>query len=196
MKFLKIEAVDHGEFLHRYNIHYEEKDGTEKVYEMVSRDGGILSLNDLISHKPDAIVAVITDETDEHLLLLHEFRLEQGEAIYGLPGGLIEGDESPVSCLSRELAEETGLRLTEITEVFPPSPCCVGISNESAICIFGHAEGIISPSVSGDEEIEAGWFSRDEVMRLHKTEKFGSWAMAFSWMWAHRGLPGSANTLN
>ena len=191
MKFLKIDAVEHGEFLHRYDIHYEEKNGKRKVYEMVSRDGSIGSREDLLSHRPDAIVAVITDEDDEHFLLLHEFRLEQGESIYGLPGGLIEGDEDPVDCLARELLEETGLRLTAVTEIFPPSPCCVGISNECAICIFGHADGTIRPSENCDEEIEAHWLTREEIIRLQKTEKFGSWAMAFSWIWAHRVFPGS-----
>lgn len=191
MKFQKIEAVNHGEYLHRYNVYYIEENGNEKVYEMVSRDSCIMSLDDLISHKPDAIVAVITDAADEHILLLHEFRLEQGEAIYGLPGGLIEGNEHPVDCLFRELSEETGLTLTEVTEIFPPSPCCVGISNESAVCIFGHAEGTIRPSERCDEEIMAGWFTRDDVIRLQQTEKFGSWALAFSWIWAHRAFPGS-----
>ncbi len=191
MKFLKIEQVHSGEFLHTYNIHYEEKDGTRKVYEMVSRDGAIRSLPDMTGHRPDAVVAVITDAEDEHILLLREFRLEQGIAIYGLPGGLIEGGESPVDCLARELLEETGLRLTSVTEVFPPSPCCVGISNESAVCIFGHAEGSIRPSDSGDEEIEAHWLTREEVIRLQETEKFGSWAMAFTWIWARKHFPGS-----
>ena len=192
MKFLKIQAVDHGEFLHRYDIHYEEENGKRKIYEMVSRDGSILSLEDLRSHRPDAVIAVLTDEADEHILLLREFRMEQGEAIYGLPGGLIEDGESPAACLSRELLEETGLQLTQITEIFPPAPCCVGISNESAVCLFGRAKGIPRPSESGDEEIEARWFTRDEVIRLQKKEKFGSWALAFSWVWAHGGLPGSA----
>ena len=191
MKFLKIEQVHSGEFLHTYNIHYEEKDGTRKVYEMVSRDGAIRSLPDMTGHRPDAVVAVITDAEDEHILLLREFRLEQGIAIYGLPGGLIEGGESPVDCLARELLEETGLRLTSVTEVFPPSPCCVGISNESAVCIFGHAEGDIRPSDSGDEVIEAHWLTREEVIRLQETEKFGSWAMAFTWIWARKRFPGS-----
>ena len=195
MKFLTIDAVDHGDFLHRYDIRYEEKDGRIKVYEMVSRDSGITCLEDLLSHKADAVVAVITDEADEHILLLHEFRLEQGESIYGLPGGLIEGDESPVRCLERELYEETGLKLTSVTEVFPPAPCCVGISNESAVCIFGHAEGSIRSSDCGDEEIEAAWLTRDDVIRLQKTEKFGSWAMAFSWMWAHRSFPGAEGAI-
>ena len=191
MKFLKIEPAHNGEFLHTYNIHYEEKDGTRKIYEMVSRDGAMHSLEDMKSHRPDAVVAVITDTEDEHILLLHEFRLEQGGSIYGLPGGLIEGDESPVDCLARELLEETGLRLTTVTEVFPPSPCCVGISNESAVCIFGHAEGDIRPSERGDEEIEAHWFTRDEIIRLQSTEKLGSWAMAFTWIWARRRFPGT-----
>ena len=191
MEFLRIERKGEGRFLHRYDIHYREKDGTEKVYEMVSRDRGLDSREALLRHPTDAVIAVLTDETNQHLLLLHEFRLEQGEAIYGLPGGLLEAGEEPVECLARELAEETGLRLTEVTEIFPSSPCCVGISNERAICIFGHAAGTIRPSDNADEEIEACWFTREEILRLHKTEKLGSWALAFSWVWAHGCFPGT-----
>ena len=191
MEFLRIERKEAGRFLHRYDIHYREADGTEKVYEMVSRDPGLDSHEALLNHPADAVIAVLTDESDQHLLLLHEFRLEQGESIYGLPGGLLEEGEEPVACLARELAEETGLRLTEVTEIFPPSPCCVGISNERAICVFGHASGTIRPSDSADEEIEARWFTREEVLQLHKTEKLGSWALAFSWVWAHGCFPGT-----
>ncbi len=191
MEFLRIERKGDGRYLHRYDIHYREKDGTEKIYEMVSRDANLDSREALLTHPADAVVAVLTDQEDQHLLLLHEFRLEQGRAIYGLPGGLIEDGESPVECLARELAEETGLRLTEVTEIFPASPCCVGISNESAVCLFGHAAGQIRVTEQGDEEIEPRWFTREEIRDLHKTEKLGSWAMAFSWVWAHGCFPGA-----
>ena len=190
MKFLGIEKVGGGKFLHSYNIRYREKNGREKVYEMVSRDGNITGHNDLLQHGTDAIVAIITDKTDEHILLLHEFRLEQGQQIYGLPGGLLEKGESPVQCLKRELFEETGLSLADVYEVLPSAACAVGISNECAVCIFASAEGEIRPSDNADEEIDARWFTRDEVLKLQQSEKFGSWALAFSWIWAHGRFPG------
>ena len=40
-------------------------------------------------------------------------------SIYELPGGTLEGDESIVDCLVRELEEETGIRFSSVEDLLP-----------------------------------------------------------------------------
>ena len=50
--------------------------------------------------------------------------------------------------------------------------------------IFATAEGEVHPDRANGEEIEARWYTRSEILERQKTALFGSWALAFSWMWA------------
>ena len=85
MQFVDIEKKDGGAFLHRYDLHYIDRTGCPRTYEMVSRDRNIDSLEHLQHHRTDAVVMVLTDTTREHIALIHEFRMELGQRIYGLP---------------------------------------------------------------------------------------------------------------
>jgi ADP-ribose pyrophosphatase YjhB (NUDIX family) len=56
------------------------------------------------------VAAVITNEAGEVLLLRHTYRQDHYQ--WGLPGGWVKGRESMERALMRELAEETGWRIT------------------------------------------------------------------------------------
>lgn len=184
MQFKSIEKKHEGRFLHRYNINYVNQDGEQLSYEMVSRRGDIDSLDKLRDHRADAVVMIVRDEQDEHMLLIHEYRMELGRYIYGLPGGLIEDGESAEDCAKRELEEETGLKLEKIVHVYPSAACTVGIGDEQTVCVFARASGEIKSRSCGSEEISAAWYTRERILRLQQTELFGSWALAYSRIWA------------
>lgn len=188
MEFKSIEKKGGGKFLHRYDLHYTGTLGEERTYEMVSRNADIESFEQLVDHPADAVVMIITDRSNEHMVLIHEYRMELGQKIYGLPGGLIDPGETPEDCARRELKEETGLDLVEIKEILPAAACTVGIGDERTICIFASAEGGFHPDRATGEEIEARWYSREEIIERQKTTLFGSWALAYSWMWARGKL--------
>lgn len=184
MEYQKIEKVHAGKFLDYYNVTYLDQQGQHKVYEMVSRDHALDCHRKLHDHPTDAVVMIITDPTDEHILLVREFRCELGQVIFGLPAGLIDPGEDARACAVRELKEETGLDMVEVRDVLKGAFCAVGISNETTSCVIGVADGELSHYDTGGEEIDAAWYTKAQVRELIRKERFGSWAQAYCYMWS------------
>lgn len=184
MKFRNITLVHKGKFINRYNIEYETKSGASKVYEMISRKPDLKCLEDLKNSKADAVVMIIHSPDGSKLLLNHEFRMATGEWIYNFPAGLIDGDESISDAAKRELFEETGLELISIDEIWKESYSAVGFANEKTRVVIGRADGIIRSSDSELEEIEAAWFSKEELREILKTGQFASRTQAYCIMWS------------
>ncbi len=184
MEYEKIEKVYEGAYLDYYNVTYRNEEGQEKVYEMVSRDKQIDSKEKLYDHSTDAVVMIVNDVSDEHVVLVKEFRLELGKTIFGFPAGLIDPGETAAECAVRELKEETGLDMVRVRDVLKGAFSAVGISNETTSCVIGTAAGNFSHHDTAGEEIDAAWYSKEEVRRLIKTEHFGSWAQAYCYMWS------------
>ena len=90
MKFLSIDPILQGKFITRYDVAYETEAGTRKVYEMVSRDHTLASQEQLYSRDTDAAILFLTDIRGERLLLLREFRMATGQAIFNMPAGLLD----------------------------------------------------------------------------------------------------------
>ncbi len=184
MKFIGIEKKEAGKFITRYDVKYETVDGKIKNYEMISRIPDIDSFEKLHGKKADAVVIIATDETGEKILIDREFRLAPGEWVYNFPAGLIDPGETPEESAVRELREETGLLLYEITDFINTSYSAVGFSNETNVCVVGKARGEFKESTSTVEEIEPGWYTKKEVLELLKTEKFAARTQAFCYNWA------------
>lgn len=184
MKFISIEKVGDGKFINRYNVTYETSDKKIKIYEMISRKKNISSIDELINSPTDAVVLILTDEAGERILINREFRMAVGDYIYNFPAGLIDEGETYEESARRELMEETGLTLVSIDDVMYESYSAVGFSNEKNICVVGKASGTFAPSTSTFEEIEAGWYTKEEVRSLLATSHFAARTQAYCYMWS------------
>lgn len=184
MEFKGIQKKEQGKFITRYDITYETVDKQEKVYEIISRNHNIESEAQLCGSEPDSVVIIATNETGDKILINKEFRLAVGGWVYNFPAGLIDEGETPYESAKRELMEETGLELYEIDDFMGPSYGAVGFSNEINVCVVGKAKGEFKASTSSVEEIEPGWYTKEEVKTLLKKEKFAARTQAYCYLWA------------
>ncbi len=107
--------------------------------------------------------ALITNHEGKVLLLDHRVRPGSG---WGLPGGFLEHGEQPEQGVRREIREETGLELENVTLV-------------RARTSFTHIEIVFRAYSDGTPEIKSreikdfGWFDVDELPpgmdRSHKS---------------------------
>ena len=170
MELLKLEKVRDGKYLKNYEITYRNKAGKEKKYEIVSRQN--LADAAEIGGKPSGVSIVATCQ--DKLLLLHEFRMGVNRYVYNLCAGMLEPDESIEKCIVRELYEETGLHVKEIKKILPPSFAAVAFSDTTTYIAFAEVEGNFEDHTSDNEQIEAKFYSREEVKKLIDTEPFSS----------------------
>lgn len=184
MKFKGIQKKEEGKFITRYDVAYETADNREKIYEIISRNKQLDSIEALNGCRPDSVVIIATDESGQKLLINKEFRLAVGDWVYNFPAGLIDEGEEPVESAKRELWEETGLELYEIDDFIGPSYSAVGFSNEINVCVVGKARGTFRPSTSTAEEIEPGWYTKAQLRELLKTSRFAARTQAYSYLWS------------
>ena len=186
MKLEKIDKKEEGKFITRYDITYKTVDDTTKIYEMIIRNRNVKTREELRGNQPDAVVLMVTDESGEKIVLNKEFRMAAGTWVYNFPAGLIDPGEVPEQSAKRELWEETGLELYEINDELGLSYSAVGFSNEMNVCVIGKARGEFRQSTSNVEEIEAGWYTKEEVRNLLKTERFAARTQAYCYLWANK----------
>ena len=184
MKFLKIEKKEPGKFINRFDVYYEMPDGGTKIYEMISRDRELNTLEDISDKRIEVIVLIMHSADGQKLLLNREYRMACGGYVINFPAGLIEPGESYREAAARELYEETGLHIDEITDEMGISFSAIGFSNEKNISLVGVASGTIQRDhAEPDEEIEPAWYTKEEVAQLLKTERFAARTQAYCYMW-------------
>ena len=185
MKYQGRRKIHEGRFITRYDVDYITAEGNPKTYEIISRNRNIQTLDELQNRKPDSVVMILTDGSGERILVNREYRMAMAQWIYNFPAGLIDPGESPEESARRELREETGLSIVRIDDVLDNSYSAIGFSNERNICVFGAAEGSFRKSTSDAEEIMPGWYTKDEMKKLLRTEAFAARTQAYCYAWAN-----------
>lgn len=67
---------------------------------------GSLAVRELIEHQ--GAVAVVALDDLQNVLLVRQYRIGANRELYEIPAGLLEPNETPEACASRELREEIG----------------------------------------------------------------------------------------
>lgn len=184
MEFLGMEKVKDGKYLKNYELTYLNKAGREKKYEIVSRSE--ITGPDALGKRVSGVSIVAYHE--DRLLLLREFRMGVNRYIYNLCAGMIEEGESMEECISRELYEETGLSVKKIRTILPPSFAAVAFSDVKTQIAFVEVEGNFEDHTSDNEQIDAKFYSKEEVRELLETEEFSSRAQMAAYFFTIYGV--------
>jgi ADP-ribose pyrophosphatase YjhB (NUDIX family) len=99
--------------------------------------------------------AMIFDEQDRILLLDHVFRPDGG---WGIPGGFLNKGEQPEAALRRELHEEIGIEVQDVSLLFART-----LRKPRQIEIYFRATAMGKPEPCSFEIRKAGWFSLDDL---------------------------------
>ncbi len=180
MELLKMEKVKDGRYLKNYELTYRNKAGKEKKYEIVSRND--IAGPHMIGEKVSGVSIVAYYE--DKILLLREFRMGVNRLIYNLCAGMIEEGESLEECIQRELYEETGLSVKKIRNILPPSFAAVAFSDVKTQIAFVDVEGSFEDHTSENEQINAGFYTKEEVHDLLETEEFSSRAQIAAYLFS------------
>lgn len=184
MELIDFKKVRDGKYLKNYELTYLNKAGREKKYEIVSRSE--ITGPDALGKRVSGVSIVAYHE--DRLLLLREFRMGVNRYIYNLCAGMIEEGESMEECITRELYEETGLSVKRIRTILPPSFAAVAFSDVKTQIAFVEVEGNFEDHTSDNEQIDAKFYSREEVRELLETEEFSSRAQMAAYFFTIYGV--------
>jgi len=159
-------------WLNMFNIEYIDKNGEEKIWQVASRKMKPKCVTGNYSI-PDAVVIVAYHSSREKIVITKEYRVPLADYEFGFPAGLVDAGESVQQAARRELAEETGLRLTRFLREGPPIYSSAGMTDESVSMIYVECEG--EPTTAGNEgteDIEVMFVSAKEASRLCAQESY------------------------
>lgn len=182
-----------GKYLSYYELTYRLADGSTKVYEMVSKKGTALNPEELTSENIGqgiaAVVLLVLSEDHSKMLVSKEFRLGVNGWVVNEVAGLVDEGETVEQAAARELYEETGLTLTKIVKILPPSFTCAPVIDDKTALVICEAVGEITGSDSSVEIINSKWYTKKKMKKLleNETVTFAGRTQAFAYMWAYNG---------
>ncbi len=113
-------------------------------------------------------VAMIVVDAEQQVLLVRQYRIGAGEAMWEIPAGMLEADEDPNDCAVRELQEETGYKPLQMEQIgkWYTAP---GFTTEQITLYW--VKSFTESKLDGDvdEFIESRWFRFDKALEMVDT---------------------------
>ncbi|NJO92315.1 MAG: NUDIX hydrolase [Chloroflexia bacterium] len=154
MKITEKKIIHKTPYLNFVGTSFLNKENKEDVWYSAERYNGGKTV----------VVAAISDAK---LIVTKEFRVPIGGYEWGIPAGLVDGDELPEDTAKRELKEETNLELISVQEVTPYLYNSAGMTNEVASIVFCTADGKIGTSgTEATEDIECFLMDKMQLKEL------------------------------
>jgi 8-oxo-dGTP pyrophosphatase MutT (NUDIX family) len=114
-------------------------------------------------------VNVVPVTPESEVVLIRQFRHGIAEITLEIPGGMVDGDESPVSSARRELLEETGYESEEMIHIGTVTPNPAILNNRCHTFLALNARRVAQPSMDGSEDIRVEVVNAADVPRLITT---------------------------
>lgn len=163
-------------FLSLYDAQYVNKKGSEKHWVIASRKD-FKTLNAQFfqgqEERIDAVIIAALHRDSKKLVIIKQFRIPLNDYVYELPAGLLDNNEDIEIATTRELREETGLKLIEINYEKSRNKVYVsaGMTDESLAIVYCSCQGEITDKyLEEDEDIEAILVSQEEAKDLLKKD--------------------------
>ncbi len=134
----------------------------------------ILYLREMVGNKKvmlNACSVVLVNDKNEVLLQKRSDNL-----LWGLPGGLMELEESIEECAIREIKEETNLDivLTKFLGVFNNPLMRWREADEARVISFSFVGKVVGGAlqINDSESLEFGYFSYDKLPKIHSVDNY------------------------
>lgn len=163
-KILEFKKITDNKWINLFSIKVQNAKGHIANWIFASRK------EDPINDKSvDAVVIVPIIDTVEgkKLIVIKEYRWAIGGIEYGFPAGLIDEGWTIKSTVIKELKEETGLDLVEMTAASNPIYSSPGLTDESCVLVFAEVDGKISKKYQEPgEDIEVLAMGVEEITQM------------------------------
>ena len=174
-KIVNLEKMSSSKFLNMYKIQYKNKLDKVKEWIVASRKSTETLKDRYLNGTEDNIDGVVIaafHKEEKKLVIINQYRVPINTYIYELVAGLVDNDDDIKSTVERELKEETGLRLLEITEKGSNklyiSP---GMTDEALAFVYCTCDGEFSKEyLEEDEDIEPMLVSQEEAKEIIKSK--------------------------
>ncbi len=167
MHILDIEKITDCRHLNLFSITYLDRMANRKKWTCASRS----STMDIsgATRQADAVVVVPYHVKEEKLVLIKEFRVPLNGYQIGFPAGLLDKGETVEQAGTRELHEETGLKVIRVKNQSPAVYSSSGMTDEAVSLLYVDCEG--TPDIrhnEASEDIEVFMISRNQASDLLK----------------------------